>query len=93
VGAELANADRARDDMLMRHIYDLNLICDHYDYSQVATLTRAIMLADAQAWNQFPAYRENPMAETLRPLTASTTIPPNSQRYDESPKHGLWATR
>src|SRR5271155_1994020 len=59
VGSELANADRARDDTLVRHIYDLHVARDRYDPVEVASLLHAIMVADADAYgNQFPAYRD-----------------------------------
>jgi hypothetical protein len=63
----LANTSRARDDTLVRHIYDLHVARDRYDPVEVTTVLHAIMLADVEAHgNQFPAYRDNPMAETLR---------------------------
>ena len=84
VGAELANADRLRDDTLVRHIYDLHVARDHYDPAEVASLLHAIMLADAEAYgNQFPAYREDPTAETLRAVDSLANDPTYSQRYEE----------
>ena len=39
---------------------------------------------DAEVFgNQFPAYRENPMAETLRALQARASDPSYAQRYAE----------
>jgi hypothetical protein len=67
LGMELAVANGPRDDTLPRHVYDLHVIRPHYDPSEVIALARAIMLADVEAYgHQFPAYRENPVAETLR---------------------------
>jgi len=84
VGAELANADRARDDTLVRHIYDLHVARDRYDPVEVASLLNAIILADAEAYgNQFPAYRENPAGETLRAIDSLASDPTYRQRYDE----------
>jgi hypothetical protein len=61
VGAEFANADRTRDDTLMRRIYDLHLIRDHYDYSQVATLMRAIHVGRrAGLWESIPGLPGEP---------------------------------
>jgi hypothetical protein len=66
-GAELAGVQRDRDPTLVRHIYDLHVIRDHYDAADVAVLAREIMLADAETYgHQFPAYRDDPLAETLR---------------------------
>jgi hypothetical protein len=66
-GAELADADGPRDKTLVRHVYDLHAIRAHYDPVAVIALAREIMLADVEAYgHQFPAYREDPVAETLR---------------------------
>ena len=65
-GAELA-AGGLRDKTLVRHVYDLHVIRSHYDPVEVVALAREIMRADVEAYgHQFPAYRENPVAETLR---------------------------
>jgi hypothetical protein len=51
----------------VRHVYDLHVIRSHYDPAEVIALAREIMRADVEAYgHQFPAYRENPVAETLR---------------------------
>lgn len=66
-GAELAEAGGPRDKALVRHIYDLHIVRRRYDAATVISLAREIMLADIEAYgHQFPAYRENPVAETLR---------------------------
>ena len=63
VGAELAGLVDEPNPTLVRHLHALR---EHYDPAQVAALAREIMLADAQAYgNQFPAYREDPLRETL----------------------------
>ena len=65
-GAELAGLDEP-DPTLVRHLHDLHALREHYDPAEVAALAREVMLADAEAYgNQFPAYREDPMRETLR---------------------------
>jgi hypothetical protein len=65
-GAELA-AGGLRDKTLVRHVYDLHVIRSHYDPVEVIALAREIMRADVEAYgHQFPAYRENPVAESLR---------------------------
>jgi predicted nucleotidyltransferase component of viral defense system len=65
-GAILASlADR--DTTLVRHIYDLHMIREHYDATDVIALARDIMPSDADMYgHQFPAYRDDPLAETLR---------------------------
>jgi hypothetical protein len=66
-GAELAHAGGPRDKTLVRHVYDLHVVRSHYDPATVTKLATEIMLADAAVYgHQFPAYRENPIAETLR---------------------------
>ena len=69
-GAELS-AGGLRDKTLVRHVYDLHVIRSHYDPVEVMVLAREIMRADVEAYgHQFPAYRENPIAETLRAVHA-----------------------
>jgi hypothetical protein len=66
-GAELADAGGPRDKTLVRHVCDLHVVRSHYDPAEVMALAREIMRADVEAYgHQFPAYRENPVAETLR---------------------------
>jgi predicted nucleotidyltransferase component of viral defense system len=79
---ELADARGSRDQTLVRHIYDLHVIREHYDAGEVATLAKEIMAQDAEEFgNQFPAYRENPVAETKRAIHALATEPVYAQRY------------
>jgi predicted nucleotidyltransferase component of viral defense system len=81
-GAELADAGGPRDPTLVRHVYDLHVIRAHYDPAEVINLARAIMEADAKAFgNQFPAYRENPIAETLRAVAGLANNPDFANRY------------
>jgi predicted nucleotidyltransferase component of viral defense system len=66
-GVELAGLVVEADPTLVRHLHDLHALRKHYDPGEVAALAREIMRADAAAYgNQFPAYREDPMQETLR---------------------------
>lgn len=66
-GAELAEAGGPRDKTLVRHIYDLHVVRSEYDPASVIGLAREIIGADVEAYgHQFPAYRENPIRETLR---------------------------
>jgi predicted nucleotidyltransferase component of viral defense system len=70
-GAELAGLQRDRDPTLVRHLYDLHVIKEHYDPAELATLAREIMIADARTYgHQFPAYLEDPLRETLRAVDA-----------------------
>ena len=66
-GAELAGVQRERDPTLIRHVYDLHAIRTHYDPAEVAALAREVMQSDAETrGHEFPAYGENPLAETIR---------------------------
>ncbi len=81
-GAELADAGGPHDPTLVRHVYDLHMIRAHYDLAEVALLAREIMLADAAAYgHQFPAYRANPLAETLRAVAGLVADPGFAGRY------------
>jgi hypothetical protein len=73
-GAELADAGGPRDKTLVRHVYDLHAVRSHYNPVAVIALAKEIMLADVEAYgHQFPAYREDPVAETLRAVAGLAT--------------------
>jgi hypothetical protein len=73
-GAELADGGGPRDKTLVRHVYDLHVVRSHYDPGMVIALTTEIIRADVEAYgHQFPAYRENPVAETLRAVAGLAT--------------------
>jgi predicted nucleotidyltransferase component of viral defense system len=68
-GSELAGVRKARDPTLVRHIYDLHMIREHYDAAAVATLAHEVMLTDAQTrGDKFPAWQKDPLGETLRAI-------------------------
>jgi predicted nucleotidyltransferase component of viral defense system len=82
-GAELAGLDEP-DPTLVRHLHDLHALREHYDPAEVAGLAREVMLADADAYgNQFPAYREDPMRETLRAVEGLAIDQAYALRYEE----------
>jgi hypothetical protein len=73
-GAELADAGGPRDKTLVRHVYDLHVVRSQYDPVAAIALAREIMRADVEAYgHHFPAYRENPVAETLRAVNGIAT--------------------
>jgi predicted nucleotidyltransferase component of viral defense system len=79
---ELADARGSRDPALVRHIYDLFIIHAHYDATEVAALAKTIMEQDAAEFgNQFPAYRDHPVAETRRAILALRHDPVYEERY------------
>jgi len=68
-GSELAGLRQERDSTLVRHIYDLHMIREHYDASEVAALAHEVMKADAQTrGDRFPAWQKDPLRETLRAI-------------------------
>jgi hypothetical protein len=81
--AEFADAGGPRDSTLVRHIYDMHVIRASYEPNEVVDLARMIMRADAEAYgHQFPAYRVNPIAETLRAVSGMAADPGFARRYD-----------
>ncbi len=73
-GAELAAAGGPRDKTLVRHVYDLHAVRSHYNPAAMIALAREIMIADVEAYgHQFPAYRHDPIAETLRAVSGLAT--------------------
>ena len=68
----------------MHHLYDLHALREEYDAAEVIALAREVMLADVEAYgNQFPAYRKNPMRETLYAVEGLAADPNYARRYGE----------
>jgi hypothetical protein len=68
-GAELAGLRKPRDSTLVRHIYDLHEIKCHHDAADVAALAREVMIDDAATRGRdCPAYRKDPLAETIKAI-------------------------
>ncbi len=81
-GAELAGIQQRRDPTLVRHIYDLWMIREHFALDEAAELAGEIMQADAETYgHQFPAYRDDPQAETLRAVEAIGNDPSFAANY------------
>jgi hypothetical protein len=58
----------------VRHVNDLHVVRTHCDIAEVIALVREIMRADVEAYaHQFPAYRKNPIGETLRAVAGLAT--------------------
>jgi len=93
-GAELAGLVATPDPTLMRHLHDLHALREHYDPGEVAALAREIMLADAAAYgNQFPAYREDPMRETLRAVEGLAADAGYARQYEEFQRLMVYGSR
>lgn len=68
-GVELAGLREKRDPTLVRHVYDLHMIREHYDAADVASLAAEIMVADAELRGEkFPAYQKDPVGETVKAI-------------------------
>jgi predicted nucleotidyltransferase component of viral defense system len=82
VGAELADAGGPRDATLVRHLYDLYIIQAQCDSGEIVNLAREIMLDDVEAYgHQFPAYRDDPVRETLRAVESLAGSVEYAARY------------
>jgi hypothetical protein len=93
-GAELAKAGGPRDPTLVRHIYDLHMTRSHYKLNEVAELACEIMLADVKAYgHQFPAYRANPIGETLRAVKTLATDSTFAERYEAFQRDMVYGER
>ena len=67
VGEAAANPGQERDKTLVRHIYDLHMTRANYDPSDLTGLAAEIAKADAAAYgHKFPAYRNDPIGETVK---------------------------
>jgi len=81
-GAELADGGGSRDSTLVRHIYDLHMLREHFDLIEVTNLAKEIMVAEARDFgHQFPAYRDDPVGETLRAIEGIIADTTFSERY------------
>jgi hypothetical protein len=68
-GAELAGLRKERDTTLVRHIHDLHAVRGKYEPAEVAKLAREIMTDEAaRRADDFPAYKADPLAETLKAI-------------------------
>jgi len=68
-GAELAGLREERDTTLVRHIHDLHAVRGQYNPAEVTKLAREIMTDEAaQRADDFPAYKADPLAETLKAI-------------------------
>ncbi len=83
-GAEFAAAGGPRDATLVRHMYDLHAFREHYNPVEAAELARRIMLGDVEVYgHQFPAYREDPVRETIRAVQIMATDAGFAKRYTD----------
>jgi predicted nucleotidyltransferase component of viral defense system len=83
-GAELAGLVATPDPTLVQHLHDLHVLREHYDPAEVTALARELMQADAADYgDQFPAYREDPLRETLRAVEGLAAGGGYARQYGE----------
>lgn len=81
-GAELLGVKTLRDSTIIRHIYDLHVIREHYEASEIKALLLGIMQEEAETFGQqFPAYRDNPLVETLRAIEGIESDPDYAHNF------------
>ena len=82
------------DPTLVRHMYDLWAVRAHYDRGAAAALIPALIQSDAEAFgNQFPAYRENPMAATAAAIEVLTADPAHERRFSAFQRDMVYGER
>jgi len=83
-GADMAVPGGPRDRTLVRHVYDLHIIRPHYDAAAVIALVKDIIPSDADAYgNKFPAYRNDPIGETIRAINNFATDEEFARHYSD----------
>lgn len=83
-GAEMADTGGRRDRTLVRHIYDLHAVRDQVRPRALRSLILEIMGDDVEAYgHQFPAYREDPLAETVRAVEGLASDERYARSYAE----------
>ena len=71
-----------RDPTIIRHIYDLHVIREHYEVNEIKVLLFDIMKEEAETFGQqFPAYRDNPLVETLRAIEGIESDPEYAHNF------------
>jgi predicted nucleotidyltransferase component of viral defense system len=81
IAAETA-AKTDPDPTLIRHLYDLWAVHQHYDRDQAASLIPALMESDAEAFgNQLPAYRSDSLGATRAAINTLKADPAHTRRF------------
>lgn len=80
VAAELA-VQRGPAATIIRHLYDVWAVRDHYDREEAVRVIPAIIPSDALAFgNQFPAHRVDPVGMTRAAVAALKANPEHANR-------------
>ncbi len=82
--ARLNGINDWNDDALIRHIYDLHKISQHYELGAVFyEVVHSTVIADGKQYqNKYPAFVENPVGEIKKALLALQTDAIFKQQYD-----------
>lgn len=72
------------DHTLVRHVYDLSRMDGHYDLDEAAAIALKTTKAEAESRaNDYPAYKADPRAETLRAYDFMSTDKAFIEGYDK----------
>lgn len=92
-GAQLAGLRQKRDPTLVRHIYDLHMLGTHVDQADVASLSREVMVGDAETrGDKFLAYRDDPLGETLKAVKGIAADPEFATEYETFVRRTVYRT-
>lgn len=81
IAAEVA-AKTAPDPTLIRHLYDVWAVRNHFDHAEAARLIPTLMQSDAEAFsNQIPSYRADPLGATRIAIDDLQADPAYAQRF------------
>jgi len=94
VAAQLAEPREQQDPTLVRHLYDLYAIREHYDLEDVATVIQQVILHDAEAFGgQSPNYKADPLGQTRAAVGALARRPEYAQQYADFMRDMVYGDR
>jgi predicted nucleotidyltransferase component of viral defense system len=83
VALQLAQPEVTRDSTLVRHLYDLYVVRDHYDVVEVATMVKDVIRHDVEAFGNQPSnYKNDPLGETRAAVSALVEQTDYARLYD-----------
>jgi nucleotidyltransferase AbiEii toxin of type IV toxin-antitoxin system len=94
VAAQLVQPDEQQDPTLVRHLYDLYAIREHYDLGEVYTLVQQVIPDDAEAFGgQSPTYRADPLGQTRMAVNALARRQEYAQQYADFMRDMVYGDR
>jgi predicted nucleotidyltransferase component of viral defense system len=94
VAAQLTKPDEQQDPTLVRHLYDLYAIREHYDLGDVFTLVQQVIPHDAEAFGgQSPTYRADPFGQTRMAVSALARRQEYAQQYADFMRDMVYGDR